>query len=89
MIKFVSTRWLFLEFCVIRELKKHGGLNSSFLSEETKDKRFQWLHEALSNPMLEVYLFFYQSALPCFAAFNLFLQRERPLTYFRNHGKDS
>ena len=58
-IKFVSTRWLLLEFCVNRELKKYDGLKFYFLSEETREKRFQRLHEAFSNPMLEIYLLFY------------------------------
>ena len=63
-IKFVSTRWLSFEFCVSRELKKYKGLKTSFLSEGMRDKRFQRFQEAFSNPMLEVYLFFYQGA--CF-----------------------
>ena len=46
-IKFVSTRWLSLELCVDRELKKYEGLKSYFLSEETREKRFRRLHEAL------------------------------------------
>ena len=31
--------------------------------------------------MLEVYLLFYQSALSCFTAVNLYLQRKQPLIY--------
>ena len=80
-IKFVSTRWLSYDLCVNREFKKYEGLKSYFLSEETRNKRFQRLHEALSNPMLEVYLLFYQSTLSCFTAFKLFLQREQLLIY--------
>ena len=45
------------------------------------EKRFQWLHEAFSNSILELCLLSYQSALSCFSAFNLFLQREKPLIY--------
>ena len=81
-IKFVSTRWLSLELCVSRETKKYEGLKSYFLLQETRGKRFQRLHEAFINPMLEVYLLFYQPASSCFIAFNLFLQREQLLIYF-------
>ena len=68
-IKFLPTRWFSLELYFNRELKKYEGLKSYFLSEETRDKQFLQLYEAFSNPMLQVYLLFYQSALSCFTAF--------------------
>ena len=41
--------------------------------------QFQRLHAQFSNPMTEVYLLFYQSALQAFVHFNKFLKREDPL----------
>ena len=40
-IKYVSTRWLCLEHCVNRELKKNVGLKSYFLSKGLHDKGFK------------------------------------------------
>ena len=80
-IKLISTRWLCLEMCVNRELKKYAGLKSYFLSQKFPDARFKRLKKAFSDPMLEVYLLFYQSVLPIFTNFNKYLQREEPLIY--------
>lgn len=41
--------------------------------------RFQRLHTTLANPMAEIYLLFFQSALQNFVHFNKFLQSEYPL----------
>ena len=41
--------------------------------------RFQRVRSMLENPVTEVYLLFYQSALQGFISFNKFLQREDPL----------
>ena len=41
--------------------------------------RFQSLHTLFLNPMTEIHLLFYQSALQVFVHFNMFLQREDPL----------
>ena len=80
-IKFISTRWLCLELCINRELKKYEVLKSYFLSEDFPDAYFKRLHLCYDNPIIEVYLLFYQASLPCFTNFNKFLQREDPLVY--------
>ena len=80
-IRYVSTRWLCLEHCVNRELKKYEGLRSYFLSEGLKDDRFVRLETAFTDPMTELYLFFFQSSLVTFTNYNKFLQREDPLIY--------
>lgn len=78
-LKHVSTRWLSLEKVVTRTLLQYQSLKTYFLSENDSATRFKRLHTAFSNPMTEVYLLFYQSALQIFINLNLFLQREEPL----------
>ena len=78
-IKQVSTRWLSLKKAVTRILQQYTSLKSYFLSEDEPVSRFKRIHTAFSNPMTEVYLVFYQSALQVFIQLNLFLQREDPL----------
>lgn len=78
-LKHVSTRWLSLEKVVTRTLLQYQSLKTYFLSENDSAARFKRLHTAFSNPMTEVYLLFYQSALQIFINLNLFLQREEPL----------
>ena len=80
-IKFISTRWLCLELCINREVKKYEGLKSYFLSEDFPDARFKRLCRSYDNPIIEVYLLFYQATLPCFTNFNKYLQREDPVVY--------
>ena len=80
-MKFISTRWLCLELCINRELRKYIGLKSYFLSEQFADNRFRRLRSAYEDPMTEVYLLFYQAILPVFTTFNKLLQREEPLIY--------
>ena len=77
-IKHVSTRWLSLETAVERTLKVYEGLRSYFLSENESQARFKRLKELFSSPMTEIYLLFFQSVLPTFTHFNMFLQREDP-----------
>lgn len=77
-VKHVSTRWLSLEAAVERVLKVYDGLRSYFLSESCSQARFQRLQCLFGVPITEVFLLFYQSALPVFNHFNLFLQREDP-----------
>jgi hypothetical protein len=43
------------------------------------EPRFRRLHSIFEDPMTEVYLLFYQSALQPFIHFNMFLQREDPI----------
>lgn len=78
-LKHVSTRWLSLEKVVTTTLLQYQSLKTYFLSENDSAARFKRLHTAFSNPMTEVYLLFYQSALQIFINLNLFLQREEPL----------
>ena len=81
-VRYVLVRWLSLEQCVNLELKKYVSLKSYFQSEEfNSETRFQRLNTAFSNPLVEVYLLFYQYALPIFTNFNKFLQREEPLIH--------
>ena len=80
-IKYVSTRWLRLERCVDRESKNYARLQSYFLSEDLHNKRFKRLEESYKDPMMELYLLFFQSSIITFTKFNKFLQREEPLIY--------
>ena len=82
-IKFISTRWLCLELCINRELKKYEGLKSYFLSENFPDARFKRLHRSYADPMTEVYLLFHHATLPCFTNFNKLLWREDPHLFIR------
>lgn len=77
-LKHVSTRWLSLETAIERILKLYPGLRSYFLSECCEQARFKRLQSLFSDPLTEIYLLFYQSVLPAFNHFNLFLQREDP-----------
>ena len=78
-IKYASTRWLSLEKCVTRALQQYESLKSYFLSEKSSQARFKRLQAAFHDPMTEVYLLFYQSALQIFIQLNQFLQRGDPL----------
>lgn len=78
-VKHVSTRWLSLEKSVARTLTQYASLKSYFLSEQESTARFKRLKNAFTDPMTEVYLMFFQSALQIFLQLNLFLQREEPL----------
>ena len=76
----VSTRWLSLEKAITRVLKQYVSLKFYFLSEDGDGKaRFKRLKKAFSDPITEVYLLFYQSALQIFMNVNQFLQRQDPL----------
>lgn len=52
-------------------------INCIFLDDSTA--RFQRLQALFANPMTEINLLFYQSALQVFVHFNMFLQSEHPL----------
>ena len=78
-IKYISTRWLCTERCINRALKKYTSLQSYFLSESERDKRFLRLSEAFLNNMTEFYVMFFQAVLPTFTNFNKFLQTEELL----------
>ena len=75
-LEHVSVRWLSLEKCMNRILKKFGSLKSYFLSEEWVDERFQRLHRWFSNHLLEPALMFQTNAASLFTNFNLLLQRD-------------
>ena len=55
-------RWLSLERCVERTIKKYAGLKSYFLSENFADARFQRLCIVFENPLTEVVCFFIMQA---------------------------
>ena len=77
--KLVSTRWLCLEMCLNRELKKFKI--QIFLSDKLPDdNRFKRLKSYYSDYMTEIYLLFYQAVLPCFTNFNKLLQHEEAST---------
>ena len=78
-IKYVSMRWLSLEAAVGHALKLLPSLKSYFLSEEDNLPRFERLQAQFENPLLDVYLLFYQFALQVFITFNMLLQRQDPL----------
>ena len=80
-VKHVSTRWLSLELAVERTLKQFQGLKSYFRSEQESQSRFKRLQRNFENPLLEVYLLFFQSVLPALTNANKFLQREEPLIH--------
>ena len=77
-VKHISARWLSLEFAVECALKQYKGLKSYFLSNAESQPRFQRLQKALDQPITEVYLLFFQAALPVFTSLNKLLQRETP-----------
>jgi len=78
-VKHVNTRWLSLECAVTRTLRMYQALCSYFLSQEAQPNRLERLIEWFTDPMTEVYLYFYQYALQSFVNFNKYLQREDPL----------
>ena len=77
-LKHLSARWLSLECCLVRILKKFPSLRSYFVSEDFRDERFRRLNDWFSNPLLEPALLFNQCAISIFTNFNLLLQREEP-----------
>jgi hypothetical protein len=72
-LKHSSTRWLSLERCVERCLKKYAGLKSYFLSKDFADARFERLHNAFEDPLTEVVLFFHHASIPLLTSFNKLL----------------
>ena len=77
-LKHLSVRWLSLEKCAVKVLKKFPSLKSYFLSEHFSDGRFQRLNEWFSDPLLELAFSFTQATVSIFSNFNLLLQREEP-----------
>ena len=77
-LKHISVRWLSLERCIDRVLKKRPSFKSYFDSEHFADARFQRLHAAFSNPVLEPVLLFHSSFIQLFTNFNKLLQCEEP-----------
>ena len=80
-MKHVSTRWLSLEIAVQTCLKQFPSLTSYFRSECESQARFKRLQGVFNDPMVEIYLLFFQSVLPTFTYCNQFLQREEPLIH--------
>ena len=77
-LKHLSVRWLSLQRCMERILKKFPSLRSYFASEESTDQRFQRLSQVFDNPLLEPALLFQTSSSSLFTTFNLLLQRDEP-----------
>ena len=66
---------------LIKIIKKNKGRQDKE-NEEDDDKsikkRFKHLKKAFADPLTEVYISFFTSALPLFTHYNLFLQRSDP-----------
>ena len=77
-IKHVSTRWLSLETGLGRSLQQLPSLTSYFLSQGNMGKA-GIIKNQLENPLTEIYLMFYQSALRTFTPVNVLLLRSEPL----------
>ncbi len=77
-LKHLSVRWLSLQCCMERILKKFPSLKSYFLSEDAIDQRFQRLFQWFGNPLLEPALLFQTAVISLFTDFNLLLQRDEP-----------
>ena len=56
-----------------------GSIDLVYYFVDNSSPRFKRLHALFTQPIIEVYLLFYQSALQTFIQFNMFLQREDPL----------
>ena len=60
-------------------LSQYPALKSYYLSESHPQPTFKSrLQDWYKDPMIEVYLLFYQAVLPVFNNFNLILQQEEP-----------
>ena len=57
------------------------ALKSYFCSKHEHENQFQQQNVAFNDPISEIYLMFFHSAIATFSNFNLFLQREDPLIY--------
>ena len=77
----MSTRWLSLEKCCDKEIRKYPTLKSMFTSRNESDARFVRLQGSYQDPLTEIYVYFYTSALPVFTHYNMFLQRSDPLAH--------
>uniref|UniRef100_H3B1S8 HAT C-terminal dimerisation domain-containing protein n=1 Tax=Latimeria chalumnae TaxID=7897 RepID=H3B1S8_LATCH len=79
-IKHVSARWPSLETAVQRNLRTYPAL-SYFLSNSESLPCFRRLKTQFADPLLEVYLLFYNAVLPTFTTQNRYLQREDPCIF--------
>ena len=77
-LKHLSVRWLSLEKCAVRVLKKFPSLKSYFLSERFSDGCFHRLNERFSDPLLEPAFSFTQATISVFTNFSLLLQCKEP-----------
>lgn len=77
-MKHVSCRWLSLDRCIERIVKKFPSVKAYFLSESFADARFKRLKEAFSNPVMESVLLFHNASIQLFTSFNKLLQRSEP-----------
>ena len=80
-LKHVTCRWLSLERCIERALKKFPSLKSYFRSEGFSDARFKRLKDAFSNPLLEPVRLFHNASIQLFTQFNKLLQRSEPTVH--------
>uniref|UniRef100_H2ZWF1 HAT C-terminal dimerisation domain-containing protein n=1 Tax=Latimeria chalumnae TaxID=7897 RepID=H2ZWF1_LATCH len=80
-IKHVSTRWLSLEIAVQQNFYMYPALKSYFPSKSESLPCFKCLKTQFADPVLEVYLLFYNAVLPMFTTLNRYLQREDPCIF--------
>ena len=59
------------------------------MSSNIKQARVQRLQKLFDDPLVKVYLLFYQAVLPTFTSLNKFLQRETPCVHLLHDKLDS
>ena len=77
-ISHVFKRRLSLEKAVDRILELYDPLASYFRSTGASEARFKRLEKKFSDPHTQVYLLFFQAAIPLFTTLNRLLQRQDP-----------
>ena len=67
MLKYGATRWLSKETCIERVLQQYRSLKIYFARQKPvkSNQRLVRLQRYFEDPLTEIYLLFYQSALPC------------------------
>ena len=79
-LRHLSVRWLSLERCMERILKKLPSLKAYFQSEEVRDDRFQRLNAWFNNPLLEPALLFNTAAIQSLRTLTFFFKEKNILS---------
>ena len=61
--------------------RKFPALKSMFTCRNESDARFVRLQGSYQDPLTDIYVYFYSSALPVFTHYNMFLQWSDPLVH--------